>query len=208
MVASKKESRERLSEQEARIMVQRTTSALPISPAQRVEVERWLRRRDLPPRLRERLEMVKAVALGQELPRIAAWNGRTERTVRRWLRRFASGGVAALADAPRAGRPVVADGAYQQAAEAALATPPRQLGLGFDVWTSARLSTYLATTTGVRIAPGWLRALLGRWDYVCGRPKHTLTHLQDTEAVEACKKELAAAACKSGRGAGAVRVPS
>ena len=47
--------------------------------------------------------------------------------------------------------------------------------------------------------PGWLRALLGRWDYVCGRPQHPRKHLQDPEAVAACAAELAAAACKSGR---------
>ncbi len=170
-----------------------------LSPAQRVEVEHWLRRRDLAPRLRERLEMVKAGGLGQAVPQIAQWSGRTERTVRHWLCRYAQGGVAALADAPRAGRPVVADAAYRRAAEAAVETPPRALGLPFDVWTSARLSAYLAKTTGVRIAPGWLRALLGRWDYVCGRPKHTLKHLQEPEAVAACVEELAAAVCKSGR---------
>jgi transposase len=175
------------------------TAGLSVSPAQQMEIEHWLRRRDLAPRQRERLEMVKAVALGQEVPQIAQWSGRTERTVRHWLRRFATGGVVALADAPRAGRPVAADAVYRQAAETALATAPRQLGLAFDVWTSARLSAYLAATTGVRIAPGWLRALLGRWDYVCGRPKHTLKHLQDPEAVAACAEELAAAVCKSGR---------
>jgi transposase len=179
---------------------------LSLSPAQRVEVDHWLRRRDLAPRLRERLEMVKAVGLGQAVPQIASWSGRTERTVRHWLRRYATGGVVALADAPRAGRPATADAPYRRAAEAALETPPRTLGLPFDVWTSARLSAYLAETTGVRIAPGWLRALLGQWDYVCGRPKHTLKHLQDPEAVAACVEELAAAACKSGRGAGPVRV--
>ena len=181
------------------MLAQRSCVGLSVSPAQRVEVDYWLRRRDLAPRLRERLEMVKAVAQGQSVPQIVRWSGRTERTVRHWLGRYASGGVAALADAPRAGRPVAADTAYRQAAEAALATPPRQLGLAFDVWTSARLSAYLAETTGVRIAPGWLRALLGRWDYVCGRPKHSLKHLQDPVAVAACVKELAVAACKSGR---------
>jgi transposase len=148
--------------------------------------------------------MVKAVALGQGVPHIAQWSGRTERTVRHWLSRFASGGVAALTDAPRAGRPVAANAAYRRTAEVALETPPRRLGLPFDVWTSARLSACLAETTGVRIAPGWLRALLGRWDYVCGRPKHTLQHLPNPEAVAACVEELAAAACKSGRCAGAV----
>jgi Winged helix-turn helix len=106
------------------------------------------------------------------------------------------------------GRPAAANAAYRRAAETALETPPRALGLPFDVWTSARLSAYLTETTGVRIAPGWLRALLGQWDYVCGRPKHTLKHLQDPVAVAACVEELAAAASKSGRCAGAVRVPS
>jgi transposase len=181
------------------MLTERRITGLSVSPAQRVEVDQWLRRRDLTPRLRERLEMVKAVALGQEVPHIAQWSGRTERTVRHWLRRFATGGVVALADAPRAGRPVAADAVYRQAAETALATAPRHLGLAFDVWTSARLSAYLADTTAVRIAPGWLRDLLGRWAYVCGRPKHTLKHLQDPEAVAACAEELATAACKSGR---------
>ena len=181
------------------MLEQRSIAGRTLSPAQRVEVEHWLRRRDLAPRLRERLEMVKAVGLGQAVPQIAQWSGRTERTVRHWLRRHATGGVAGLADAPRAGRPAAADAAYRRAAEAALETLPRRLGLPFDVWTSARLSAYLADTTGVRIAPGWLRALLGQWDYVCGRPKHTLKHLQDREAVAACVEELAAAASKSGR---------
>ncbi len=157
----------------------RTGRSLPaMTEEQLAAVEAALRRRDLAPRLRERLEMVKAAALGQDLAAIARWSGRSAGTVRRWLSRFAAGGVEALADAPRAGR---------------------------DVWTSARLSAYLAETTGVGIAPGWLRALLARWDWVCGRPKHTLKHLQDPAAVAACGEVLAAAAGKSGGRAGALR---
>src|SRR5438477_5788120 len=180
------------------MMTPTSIAELRLSPARQVEVDQWLPRREIAPRLRERLEMVKAVGLGQTVPQIAQWSGRTERTVRHWLRRYVQGGVAALADAPRAGRPVAADAAYRRAAESALGTPPRTVGRPFDVWTSARLSAYLAETTGVRIAPGWLRALLGRWDYVCGRPKHPLKHLQDAVAVAACVEELATAACKSG----------
>src|SRR3954447_14643866 len=84
-------------------MTEQSIAGLMVDPARRTEVARWLRRRDLAPRLRERLEMVKAVALGQDLPTIARWSGRTERTLRRWLGRYAAGGVAALADAPRRG---------------------------------------------------------------------------------------------------------
>lgn len=167
---------------------------------QRVEVEALLRRRDLNPRVRERLEMVKARALGQDVAAIATWSGRTVRTVERWLRRFAMGGATAVADAPRPGRPPLADAAYRQVLERAVETSPRALDLPFDVWTSARLSAYAAQRTGVRIAPGWVRTLLAQQTFVCGRPKHTLTHLQDPAEVAACKAELAAAEKKgSGR---------
>lgn len=176
----------------------------PVTAAERVAVEAALRRRDLAPRVRERLEMVKAAALGQDLAAIVAWSGRGERTVRRWLGAFAAGGVAALADAPRRGRPVVADAAYLAALEQAAETPPPALGLPFDVWTSPRLAAYLTERTGVRIAPGWLRALLAARGFASGRPKHTLGHLQDPAEVAACEQALAAAGEKGGGGAGAV----
>lgn len=76
-----------------------------ITAQHRAEVERLLRRRDLAPRLRERLEMVKAAALGQGEAEIAACSGRTARSVATWLERFLAGRVAALPDAPRSGRP-------------------------------------------------------------------------------------------------------
>jgi transposase len=172
-----------------------------ITAEERAGVEQALRRTDLRPRERERLEMVKAAALGDDLARIAAWSGRSPRTVARWLAQFAAGGLAALADAPRSGRPVRADGAYVQALATAAETSPPQLGLPFDVWTSARLAAYLAERTGVRLAPGWVRVLLGQHEWACGRPKHTLKPLQDPAAVAACQAELAAAGEKGAGGA-------
>jgi transposase len=166
-----------------------------------------LRRRDLAPRVRERLEMVKGVALGHSPAEVARWSGRTERTVERWLRVFVARGIGALADAPRRGRPARADAAYLAALAQALETPPPALGLLFDAWTSDRLSAYLAETTGVRIAPGWVRALLARQRYRTGRPKHTLGHLQDAAARTACEQELQAVGEKGGGGRDRVRVP-
>jgi transposase len=171
---------------------------------ERAEWEALLRRRDLGPRERERLEMVKAAALGQGVSAIARWTGRSEPTGRLWLRRYRDGGAGALADAPRAGRPAKADAAYLAALEAAVETPPRALGLGVDAWTADRLSAYLAETTGVRIAPGWLRALMAQGTWVCGRPKHTLRHLQDPAEVTACAQTLAAVGERGAGRAGAV----
>jgi transposase len=178
----------------------------PIAVAQQATVEARLRRRDLPPRQRERLEMVKAAWLGADVATIARWSGRTPRTVRRWLRAFREGGVTALAGATIPGRPPKADAAYLVALETAVETPPRALGLPFDVWTSGRLSAYLAEQTGTRIAPGWLRVLLRRARFACGRPKHTLKHLQDPEEVAACQDALRAAGGKGGGASGALRV--
>jgi transposase len=168
-------------------------------------VEAALRRRDVAPRVRERLEMVKGVALGQSPAAVALWSRRGARTVERWLAAFAAGGIAALADAPRSGRPVRADATYLAALERAVDTPPRTLGLLFDAWTSPRLSAYLAETTGVRIAPGWVRALLARQRFRVGRPKHTLGHLQDSVARAACEELLRAVGEKGARGRRRVR---
>lgn len=177
-----------------------------IAAEQQAAIEALLRRRDLPPRQRERLEMVKAAWLGEDVATIARWSGRTPRTVRRWLAAFRDDGVAVLAGAPIPGRPPKADAAYRAALEQAVAAPPRTLGLPFDVWTSGRLSAYLAATTGVRLAPGWLRVLLRRNRFACGRPKHTLAHLQDPEEVAACEAALRAAGEKGGDPSGAVRI--
>ena len=173
---------------------------IPIPASARAVVDPVLRQRALAPRVRERLEMVKAAALGQDLAAIARWSGRSRRTIGHWLGRFVEGGVAALADAPRSGRPPRADAAYQQALEQAMATSPRPLGLGYDHWTSARLSAYLAQQTGVLIAPSWLRSLLKQQHFVPGRPQHTLKHRQDPAEVAACEAALAAAE-KNRRGA-------
>jgi transposase len=164
-----------------------------VTAEQQTAIEEMLRRIDLPPRIRERLEMVKAASQGYDLRAIAAWSGRSPRTVRVWLERFAVGGTEALADASRPGRPVRADARYRMALEQAVETPPRGLGFDCDVWTSARLSRYLEDTTGIPIAPGWVRVLRGRLDFVSGRPKHTLRHLQDAPAIAASVAEIAAA---------------
>jgi transposase len=178
---------------------------IPITAEQREQVEQQLQRTDLPRRMRERLEMVKAAALGDDVGRIARWSGRSVVRVEHWLQRFATGGVAALADAPRSGRPLQADAAYVAAMEQALETPPTALGLPFDVWTSQRLALYLQQQTGVHICPGWLRGLLAQHGWVCGRPKHTLKHLQHPAAVAASRVELEALGEKGASGAGALR---
>lgn len=170
-----------------------TVRGVVLTDEQRKQLEELLRRRDLNPRVRERLEMVKAVTLGDAMGRIEDWSGRRGRTIRRWVRAFAREGLVGVRDGARGGRPARVDAAYLHALEQAVETPPRDLGLPFDVWTSPRLSAYLAETTQVRITPSWLRHLLTRRRFAGGRPKHTLKHLQDPTDVARCEQELAEA---------------
>jgi hypothetical protein len=97
--------------------------SITITPKQRADIERHLQRTDLTRRVRERLELVTAAALGDDLERSARWSGRSGETETHGLARCAEGGVEALADAPRLGRPVRADAAYLAALETALETP-------------------------------------------------------------------------------------
>lgn len=178
---------------------------LVLTDTERAEVAALLHQPDLAPRVRERLEMVKCASLGFDAGAICTWSGRTSRTVRRWLTAFQTGGLLALTDAPRSGRPRQADAAYLRALEAAVETDPRALGAAFDVWTSARLSAYLAETTGTRIAPGWVRVLLHRQHFANGRPKHAVAHLQDAVEVAACVERLRVVGGKGGGRPGTVR---
>lgn len=162
----------------------------PVTDEARKQIERALTGRSVSPRQRERLEMVKGAYRGDRLAVIASWSGRTEPTVQRWLRVYRDGGIDALVDEPRSGRPAQADAGYLTALATAVATDPRALGQSFDVWTSGRLSAYMAGTTETLVSPGWIRVLLTRAGFAHGRPKHSVTHLQDPAEVAACEERL------------------
>ena len=78
---------------------------LDLTPEQRAELDRRLRARATEVRVRERLEMVRAVADGLTVPQAARALGRHPQTVRQAVKRFAAEGFAGLVDRPRPGRP-------------------------------------------------------------------------------------------------------
>ena len=170
----------------------------PVSDEDRTKIERLLTVRSWSPRQQERLEMVKGAYRGDRLAVIASWSGRTVPTAQRWLSVYREGGIDALVDEPRSGRPARADAGYVTALAAAAEADPRTLGQSFDVWTSGRLSAYLVETTGTLVSPGWIRVLLKRAGFSHGRPKHSVTHLQDPAEVAACEERLREVGGKGG----------
>src|SRR3954453_15667251 len=103
---------------------------LRLTPEEREELRATLRREDLSPRVRERLEMVKAADLGHDLGQITAWSGRTPRTVRRWLGGFARGGGGGRARRARC----AAGWARSPAAGSGRSPPPAPHARGVPSW--------------------------------------------------------------------------
>ena len=114
-----------------------------LTPDERGELERLAHARTAPARLVERAKIVLAAADVQSVGAIAAEAGISRPTVSAWVRRFNDGGLTALEDRPRAGRPHTYDADQRAAVLAAALTTPKDLGLPFGCWTLDRLRAYL-----------------------------------------------------------------
>jgi transposase len=102
----------------------------PLSDEQRQELE-WVWREGATHRERTRAHAVLLSAQGRTLAELAEILGAERDAVGRWLSHWEQGGVAALADAPRTGRPrrllAEAEAALVAAAQANPASPRAEL---------------------------------------------------------------------------------
>jgi len=127
-----------------------------LTPDQQAELRARLRQATTAPRLRVRLQCVQLRDQGWAVPQIAGQLAVSQATVRRALRRVVAGGLDALADRPRAGRPPRLSDHDLDAAEELLRQAARQ----DRVWTMGRLAAWLARCRGVQVSRGRLGALL------------------------------------------------
>ena len=127
-----------------------------LTPAQQAELGARLRQATMAPRLRVRLQCVKLRDQGQTVPKIAEQLAVSQATVRRTLRRVHDGGLDALADRLRSGRPPRLSDHDLGAVEALL---HQAAGRG-QVWTTGQLAAWLARCRGVQLSRGRLGALL------------------------------------------------
>jgi len=113
-----------------------------ISVADRRELERIVRSRTAERRAVERARIVLAAGEGRSAAKIAGEVGCSERTVKKWRRRFESDGLAGLRDAPRPGRPLVHDAQVRARLIALACTrrPGTAEGLRQTRWTHAELA--------------------------------------------------------------------
>lgn len=104
----------------------------------------------------------------------------------RWLYR----GMRSLQDVRRSGRPLRVNASYRCELKRALAKGPLAYGYVHSVWSIARLGAHLENRTGVRFCRDWLRRLVHRAGFSCGRPAHTLSGKRSRRDYQKAKKQL------------------
>jgi transposase len=129
----------------------------------------------MPPRLRDRLAMVRLSDLDWSVPRIATYLGCHEQTGRRHGKAFLAGGFAALPDQPRPGRPPTLTTAHLEAVEALL----DEAACRGETWTAPRLAAWLADTHGARVDPEYLASRLRQRKFRWTRTKRSGQHQAD-----------------------------
>jgi transposase len=157
-----------------------------LSPQQQVELRRRLHERDLAPHTRMRLECLRLADKGMTAPQIASLMEVHPATVRTAFKRFQAAGFAALADAPRCGRPPQVRRADLDALEAMLDASAN----GGPSWTAPQLTDWLQAQRGVRISPSWLTHLLRADGFRYKRTRDSLRHKTDPVLQQAARAAL------------------
>ena len=160
-----------------------------LSPEQLDDLNERARSRELPPRERERLEMIRLSHLGLTIPQIAAHLDRHQQTVRRVINGFLADGFAILPDQPRPGRPATLTDAVLAAVEQRLDAD----AAAGRTWTAPQLAAWLHDEYGIRITPGWLGEVLNARRFRWKRTQQSVRHKQrdpDLHAAKAAELEV------------------
>lgn len=113
-------------------------------------------------------------AEGLPVQRISEITGLSRKAVTNIRSRWQERGMRSLADRSRPGRPPRVTADYRRELKRALLRGPLAYGYVQTLWSVARLGTHLQNRTGIRLCPDWLRRLMHREGFSCGRPAHTL----------------------------------
>ncbi len=123
----------------------------PLTEEETKTIKKWSQSRTEEARLVERAKIVQLASAGRQVPEIAETLGLNEKTVRKWLKRFAEQGPSGLEDAPRSGAPSRYTPEVKARIIATALSNPRDVGRKFRSWTFERLATYVREELGFGI---------------------------------------------------------
>ena len=142
------------------------------------------------PATRTRAMVLLLSHAGQSGQAIADLLGITRRTVTNTRGRWREQRFDGLYDAPRSGRPPLADAAYVRRLVRSVERNPRDLGYAFARWTAPRLAAYMAEETGIEITAGWIAEALKAHGYERRGSASSWRNLQDPKAVSRARRRL------------------
>lgn len=131
-----------------------------LTPDERDALRTLAHGQKLEARVRDRARICWLSHEGRTGSEISTIVGCGHRKVRRWLHRFNAGGLTALTDAGRAGRPPTYSAEEIGTIVATRLTPPLELGQPFGSWTLDRLVTYLSETHDITMRRSRLAEVL------------------------------------------------
>lgn len=132
----------------------------PLTDDEVATIHRLAHARTIPHRQWQRARIVWLAHAGDAVATIATTVQVCQATVRHWLKRFNTDGLAGLEDAPRSGTPPTYPPEQVGEIVALSLTDPQALGQPFGTWTLDRLVAYLDAERGIRMKRSRLSEVL------------------------------------------------
>ncbi|HZT01031.1 MAG TPA: helix-turn-helix domain-containing protein [Steroidobacteraceae bacterium] len=102
-------------------------------------------------RYHHRLHGLLLLAAGHSCRQVARFFGEDDTTVQRWMRRFERGGLGALRDQRRPGRPGTLSFRQWSDLQSDLEKSPQEFGLAAELWDGSSLAKHLRYRYGVAL---------------------------------------------------------
>jgi transposase len=134
-----------------------------------------------------RLHGLLLVAAGQSCGQVAELFGENPTTVQRWVQRFEHGGLDALREGERSGRPRMLDAAQWRKLEGDLRKTPRDFGLAATLWDGPVLSEHLRRRYKVELGIRQCQRLFRQMGFRLRKPRPQVAQA-DPQEIAAAKK--------------------
>lgn len=162
-----------------------------LNDEQREELRRRSHERDIAPRTRDRLEMVRLADAGWSIPRIGRHLGYHEQTVRMYIKRYLASGFDRLPDKPHLGR-------TPRVTEEMLSALEHLIDSSDRTWTTPQLGQWLSDEFHVKVHPDHLARLLHKRRFRWKRTKRSVSHKRKDPDLQAAKEAELEVLKKSG----------
>lgn len=142
----------------------------PVSASEETQIRHLAASRSKPARLVQRARVIEAMLDDRSISSKEAGfraGYRSTPSGQKWIRRFNEGGIEALDDRPRSGRPLAHDEKVRSKLLDLVLQKPRSLGYPFKIWTLDRLQETFFEWEQVRLATStiweWVEAQGLKW---------------------------------------------